>query len=289
MTRIFLFIICICGLLSFACSGTGSDAANANSAQTQTVQYPDANTALSEGNRLLDANLTEQAVDAYKQAIAFNPELGEAYFKLGIAYSLIEAEQKGKLSADPQLPGEQTKKEAKPESQKAFEHAIEAYKKWLEANPNDDAAQFNLGRSYNKLNQDENAEKALRQAVKLKPDDSEYLTELGSILIKLAKYREAIDPLKKALDLDPDNSEAQDLLDDAEAGRARIDYVPPKKDDNRESNANANVDSTNSNTGTKPELPANKAAANDGKDLKDTKSQENKPALPANKPNSSHP
>jgi len=283
MTRVSLFTIFLCLILSgFACVRS-SDDANANSAQTQFVQYPDANTALAEGNRLLDANLTEQAIDAYKQAVAFNPDLGEAYFKLGIAYSLVEAEQKGKLSADPQLPGEQTKKEPKTESQKAFEKAIEAYKKWLEANPDDDAAQFNLGRSYNKLNQDANAEKALRQAVKLRPDDGEYQTELGAILIKLAKYHEAIDPLKKALELDPDNSEAQDLLDDAEAGRARIDYVPPKKDDNRNANSNANVDSANANTGQASNSSANKAPANVKKDPKETKLPP-----PANKPKNPH-
>ena len=285
MTRIVLLTAFFCAVLfgGISCSGTaGGDASNANSAPAQ-VQYPDAPTALSEGNRLLDSNMTEQAIDAYKQAVAFDPDLAEAYFKLGIAYSLVEAEQKGKLSADPQLPGEQTKKEPKTESEKAFEHAIEAYKKWITANPNDDVAQFNLARSYNKLNQDAEAEKAFRQAVKLKPDDGEYQTQFGAILIKLAKYREAIDPLKKALDLDPDNSEAQELLDDAEAGRARIDYVPPKNDNrstNSNANANTNVSSPNTNSGSKPEVPANKPSANDKKNPPETKPKVIRPPLP---------
>ncbi|MEP7074891.1 MAG: tetratricopeptide repeat protein [Acidobacteriota bacterium] len=274
MTRILLFTAFSCAVLfgGISCSGSaGNDASNANSAPVQ-VQYPDAATALSEGNHLLDANLTEQAIDAYMQAVTFDPDLAEAYFKLGIAYSLVEAEQKGKLSADPQLPGEQTKKVPKTESEKAFEHAIESYKKWIAANPSDDVAQFNLARSYNKLNQDAEAEKAFRQAVKLKPDDGEYQTQFGAILIKLAKYREAIDPLKKALDLDADNTEAQELLDDAEAGRARIDYVPTKND-NRSANAsaNANVSASNTNSGSKPEVPANKPAANEKKNPPETK------------------
>ena len=46
----------------------------------------------------------------------------------------------------------------KPNSQKAFEKAVEAYKKWLAANPNDDVGWFNLGRAYAKLSKDEEAE-----------------------------------------------------------------------------------------------------------------------------------
>jgi len=262
MNRLLSFTLITFALaLNFACGGSGTDANDAQNAAQQVPQYPDANTALAEGNRLLDANQTEQAIEAFKQATAMNPDLGEPYFKLGIAYSLLEAEDRGKLSADPQLPGEQTAKEHKPESQKAFEQAVEVYKKWVADNPDDDAAYFNLGRSYNKLNRDQDAEKALRQAVKLKPGDAEYQTELGAILVKLAKYREAIDPLKKALELDPDNSRAIDLLDDAEAGRTRIDYVPPKNDNkngnsNSNSNSNASVDvnvNTSPNTETSPE------------------------------------
>jgi tetratricopeptide (TPR) repeat protein len=282
MNRFILFTFFAFALaMNFACGGSSTSENNAQNAE-QTTQYPDADTALAEGNRLLDANQTEQAIEAFKQASAMNPELGEPYFKLGIALSLLEAEQRGKLAADPLLPGEQTKKEAKPESQKAFEKAVEVYKKWVANNPNDDAAYFNLGRAHNKLNQDTDAEKALRQAVKLRPDDTEYQTELGAILIKLAKYHEAIDPLKKALELDPDNSQAAELLDDAEAGRARVDYVPPKnanKNSNSNSNSNANVD-VNANISQKPSpTPEKIPEKKEAKETKPTPKPE-KPAKP---------
>jgi cytochrome c-type biogenesis protein CcmH/NrfG len=101
---------------------------------------------------------------------------------------------------------------------------VKAYKKILAKNPKDDVAQYNLGRSYNKLNMDKEAEKALREAVKLKPDDSEYQTELGTILIKLAHYEEAVGVLKKALKLDENNSQAEELLEKAQAGQKRIDF-----------------------------------------------------------------
>src|SRR5580765_4119099 len=252
MKQVVIFIVFILiAAASFGCSGGAANSAEAENTNTESpfANITDANVALAEGNRLMDENQTEMAIEAFKQAVKLNPDLAEAHFQLGIAYSLLELQmqQAGEVTNDGK---------AKTNSQKAFEHAVVAYKKWLEANPNDDAAQFNLGRTYAKLNKDEEAEKAFRQAVKLKPDDTEYQTELGAVLIKLAKYHEAIDPLKKAIELDDQNARAQDLLEDAEAGRQRLDYVSPKKDANANSansnvnaNANANVSAnTNSNS-----------------------------------------
>jgi tetratricopeptide (TPR) repeat protein len=105
-----------------------------------------------------------------------------------------------------------------------------------------------MGRAYNKLNEDEDALDAFREAVELNPEDTEYQTELGAILIKLARYREAIAPLKKALELDPGNMEALELLEDAEAGRSRINYqtTPSPKTDNKNTNTNSAASNANS-------------------------------------------
>ena len=240
-----LFVLLAIFAATFAgCGGSAenTETANANTADNPFANITDANQALAEGNRLLDEDRIELAVQAFTQAVNLNPELAEAWFKLGIGYSLLEmaAQQAGD-----KVIGESDGK-TKPDSQKAFGKAVEAYKKWLDANPNDDVGWFNMGRAYVKLLKDEEAEKAFRQAVKLKPDDIEYLTELGFILIRLAKYHEALDPLKKAVEIDPENARAQDLLEDAEAGRQRLDYVAPNntntnKAANSNANANANV------------------------------------------------
>jgi len=253
MTKVLIFLFTValifCG---FACSRKNDANANANTATGAGQTFTDPQAALAEGNRLLAANEAEAAINAYKQATTLNPDLAEAYFKMGVAYSLIEMQQKQSADVEETPTPEEGKKrkEIRTESEKAFEKAVEAYKKIIDNNANDDVAFYNLGRSYNKLNEDQDAEKALRQAVKLKPDDTEYQTELGSILIKLAKYSEAVAALNKALEIDPDNSEAQELLDDAKAGKKRVDYAQPKKDDKnankQDANANANV-----------ELPAN--------------------------------
>lgn len=246
MKRLLLTIGILLLLVSAGCSGgSGSGDANQNAnTASELSEINDANFALAEGNKFLDTGETDKAIDALSQAVKLNPDLAEAWFKLGIAYGLAEKRDETLETADREI-NTDTKKPTKTNSEKAFEKAVVAYKKIVGANASDDVAYFNLGRAYNKLNDDEDAAKALRQAVKLKPDDTEYQTELGAILIKLAQYHEAIPPLRKALELDPENIRAQDLLEDAEAGRSRVNYSSTPKDDKKKDD-NSN---TNSNTG----------------------------------------
>ncbi len=207
----------------------GAANANVKAAETPLPEFTDAETAFAEGNKLFEASENEKAIEAYRQAVKLNPDLAEAYFKLGISYSLLENEQEPSETPD-EKPAPKTSKKSKKDAppptkaNKAFENAVKAYQKILAKDPKDDAAYFNIGRSYNKLNQDDEALKALRQAVKLKPDDSQYQTELGAILIKFAKYDDAVDALKKAIKLDDSNLQAEDLLEDAQAGKKRVDY-----------------------------------------------------------------
>lgn len=239
----------------FGCSGNSSNTAanNANvAAESPFANITDPAAALAEGDRLFDENQTEMAIQAYQQAIKLNPDLADAHFKLGIAYALLEMQYEQTGTVDPANPDARSK----PRSQKSFENAVDAYKKWIAANPNDDNAHYNLARAYNKLNKDEAAEKEFRQAVKLKPDDSEYQTELGSILIKLAQYSEAIPALKKAVELDAGNERAASLLEDAEAGRQRINYVGPANTANR---ANSNSNTANANANSASNTSANSA------------------------------
>jgi tetratricopeptide (TPR) repeat protein len=250
MKNLFALILLAACVFAVSCSRS-SDTGNtsANSANTDPyANITDANQALQIGSDLLENNKTEEAIDALMRATELNPDLAEAWFKLGIAYALIEKEQTLEAQTDVNA-NDSSGKPAKPNSEKAFRKAIDAYKKILDQNEEDDVSWFNLGRAYNKVNEDQDAAKALRQAVKLKPDNAEYQTELGAIMIKLAQYQEAIPPLKKALELDPENSRAASLLDDAEAGRSRVQYSQPKPSANTNSNANANANlSANSNT-----------------------------------------
>ncbi|MDQ3633494.1 MAG: tetratricopeptide repeat protein [Acidobacteriota bacterium] len=212
-------------------------------ADEEVPKFTDAQKALEQGNVYFDASLTEKAIDAYKQAVELDEDLAEAHFKLGVAYALEEREDENEAETDPESTEEQstpkkTKKSKKSkkderiltkDSEKAFENSIKAYKKYLKENPDDAVAHFNLGRAYNKLYEDEDARKAFEEAVKLSDEDSLYRTELGATLIKLAKYPEAIKQLKKAVELDEYNARAEDLLEQAEAGRKRVDFGAKEK------------------------------------------------------------
>lgn len=257
MYRVVFATILFSAILA-ACSQAPADGNSNLGQQTPRLapaDFTDPGAALAEGIKLLDTGETEAAIEILNRAVELDPDLADAYFHLGIAYALIETRDAAlvqqTVTPAPE-PGEKKPKEKN--SEKAFEKAVAAYKKRIDANENDHLAYFNLGRAYNKLNEDEDAAKALRQAVKLNPDDTEYQTELGSILIKLAQYREAIPPLKKAVDLDPENSRAINLLEDAEAGRKRVDFVTDKKDERPSANANSNV---NSNSVEAPPPPSN--------------------------------
>jgi Flp pilus assembly protein TadD len=265
MKRIVL-LLCIAavGIAGAGCSGsTGSGEANQDAnASAPLDQYTDANVALADGTKFLDEGETDKAIDALNQAVKLNPDLAEAWFRLGVAYALAEMRDENLGKANESEPTPSSKSPApKANSVKAFEKAVAAYKRQIDVNSEDDAAYFNLGRAYNKLNEDEDAAKALRQAVKIKPDDTEYQTELGAILIKLAQYQEAISPLKKALELDPENIRAQELLEEAEAGRKRVNYTATPKDDKKGSNTNTNTttnSTTPSDTRPPPPIPADK-------------------------------
>jgi len=255
-----LLYLCIFVLLVSAGCSDSADPVDANQAANTAIapvsEFTDAKLALAEGTKFLDEGETDKAIDVLNQAVKLDPDLAEAWFKLGIAYGLTERRDEtiGTTDTEP-TPASTGKKESKTNSEIAFERSVTAYKKIVAANNEDDVAHFNLGRAYNKLNEDQDSAKALKQAVKLKPDDNEYQTELGAILIKLAQYHEAIPPLKKALELDPENIRAQELLEDAEAGRKRVNYSVPPKDGKKPANSSTNTNTSADPMDSKPPPP----------------------------------
>lgn len=249
MMKLRFFTIAISAALLCACGSSTSENVNVDAsaevpATSQVSEIADANAALAEGNRLLDENMTEEAIAAYRRAVELDPTLGEAYFKMGIGLGLIESEQM-RSGAGEYVPGEaNVAKNYKPESVKMFEKAVEAYKKYLDKNSRDPVAHFNLGLTYNKLNLDKESEESFEKAVDIREDDAEFLTELGAIRVKLAKYNEAMKPLRRALELDPENSQAANFLEEAEAGARRVQFT--QKDNTNtakktSNSANANV------------------------------------------------
>ncbi len=264
--------------------------ANVKTVDAPVPTFTNADEALAEGKRLLDALETDKAIDALSQAVKLNPDLADAHFNLGIAYALVEKDEQDKeLTQVETTPTPKTSKNSKKNaapvrtknSEKAFENAVKAYKKIIAKNDKDDAAQFNLGRALNKLNEDEDSMKALREAVKLKPDDAEYQLEYGKILIKLAQYDEAVAALKKSVSLDATNLDAQEELEKAEAGKKRVDFgnkpkLPQEQEQSKKRSAKSDEPDDSDASDDSPEPEKSPAAVEKKPDEK--KPAEKKPA-----------
>lgn len=191
-----------------------------NGSHENIAKFTNPQNALRKGNEFLQKNQIEKAIEAFKKAVELKPDLAFAHLKLGIAYSLKEKENRLKPQSGNNL------NSIKRNSKKALKNAVNAFKKIVRENPNDDTAFYNLGRTYAKLFEDRESERAFRRAVRLKPNDGEYQTELGAALIKLAKYSEALRALNKALEIDRENFRAEDLLKKAKKGYKRINFRP---------------------------------------------------------------
>lgn len=155
---------------------------------------------LEQGKELYKKDEDQQAADALQKAINLNPNLAEAYFRLGLARDAL---------------GE------KHEAEEAYKKAIDVYKKIL-ADSKDGDGHYNLGQTYAGLHLYGEAVKEYKVAIRLKSDDPAIYFDLGSALTRLAQYDEAAGAFQKCLDIDPENYRAQDALEEARDGAKRI-------------------------------------------------------------------
>ena len=200
---------------------------------------------LEEGKQLYINDQDEKAVETLQEAIKLDPELAEAYFRLGLAYVAVGKDQ---------------------EAEDAYKKAIEKYKKYLETNKEDAEAHYNMGQAYAGLRLYSEAVREYRQATRLKDDDSDMFYDLGTALSKLAQYDEAVAAFSKSLDIDPNNTRAEDALEEAREGVQRIKAGKKhqedllKKQQKEDELKNANGESPSSNTSTSSKSNSNSKA-----------------------------
>lgn len=243
-----LLIVIVCLLFGQAgCrkKSGGTDAnADASANPSATGDKSQAQVLVDQGRQLYRDDEDEKALEAFKQAIKLDPELPEAYFRLGLAHdALAQAE----------------------EAEDAYKKAVEKYKKYLEHHSDDAEAHYNLGQTYAGLSLHSEAVREYRQATRLKEDDADVFYDLGTSLMKLAQYDEAVSAFSKSLEIDPNNYRAEDSLEEAREGVKRIragrkhqeDLLKKKKEEDlkklEEGNPNSNTaSSSNSNSNKKP-------------------------------------
>ena len=194
--------------------------AAARSANTIEEERSEARVFLEKGRTFYRNDEDTQAVEAFQQALKLNPELAEAHFRLALAYDALGQEQ---------------------EAEAAYKKAVDAYKKYLSTNGNDEDAEahYNLGQTYAGLHLYTEAVREYREATRLKPEDAAIYYDLGLALMRLAQYDEASKAFAKSLELDPENYRAEDELAEAREGVQRIrtgkkhqeDLLKKKKDE----------------------------------------------------------
>lgn len=222
--RLILLICAVCLLaLAFGCKRSGQQSAN-NSAGPAAVSNDleenrsRARELLAKGKEQYRNDQDEEAVQTFQQALKLDPNLAEAYFRLGLGYEAV-----GKRD----------------EAEAEYKKAVETYKKYLGQHEDDAEAHYNLGQTYAGLDQFSDAIREYREATRLKQDDADVYYDLGVAHTKLAQYDAAAAAFSKSLEIDPDNYRAQDGLADAQEGVKRIragkkhqeDLLKKQKDD----------------------------------------------------------
>jgi Flp pilus assembly protein TadD len=193
-------------IFAIGCKRSGQQSTN-NSAGSPPVSNgltEDRNRArdlLEKGKELYRNDQDEDAVATFKEALRLDPDLPEARFRLALGYESL-----GKRE----------------EAESEYKKTVEAYKKYLEQNPDDAEAHYALGQTYANLSQFSDAIREYREATKLKEDDPDIYYDLGVAHTKLAQYDAAAAAFSKSLEIDPDYYRAQDGLDEAKEGVKRI-------------------------------------------------------------------
>lgn len=204
--RLTLLFCSVCLLVFIAgCKRSGQQSTN-NSAGTAAVSNGSgdrshARTLLDKGKQLYLDDQDTEAVAAFEQAIALDPDLAEGHFRLALAYEALDKRD---------------------EAEAEYKKAVAAYKKHLEASPDDAEAHYNLGQTYANLSQYSDAIREYRQATRLKTDDPDIYYDLGVAHTKLAQYDAAAAAFSKSLEIDPEYYRAQDALEEAREGVKRI-------------------------------------------------------------------
>jgi tetratricopeptide (TPR) repeat protein len=234
---IVLIVISVLGFGQAACSRKKQvDANTTASAEGNRVIAEEARVSLQQGKELYRADDDEKAIEAFQAAIKLDPELAEAYFRLGLAHDAVGMEK---------------------EAEDAYQKAVQKYKKHLEANSKDAEGHYNLGQTYAGLHLYTEAVKEYRQATHLKDDDADMFYDLGTALMKLARYDEAAAAFSQSLEIDPENYRAEDALEEAREGVQRIragkkhqeDLLKKQRKEEELKNANGEAPSANTSPG----------------------------------------
>ena len=156
----------------------------------------------------------EEAVEAYRKAIALKPEYADAYYNMGNALK-----EQGKL--DEAIEAYSKAQKINPGSAKVnnrignlfskkgnLEEAIEAYDKAISLEPNFPEAFYNMGNILNEQGKPAEAIVAYKKAISIKPNYADAYNNLANVLRDQDRLEEAVEAYTKALSLKPEFAHA---------------------------------------------------------------------------------
>lgn len=174
--------------------GTGRrarGAAASRGGRTQTREADEkARAFLEEGQRRADEGKWDEALQAYRQALAIDPRYGDAYIGMGDAY----------MSAG------------------KYKEGFAAYEQAVSVAPSNPDAHYSLGAAYNDMAMYGDAFKPFVQAIRLDPGFAEAHYGIGYAYLRLDNFRDALVYLRQAVRLRPDYTEAHLALGQTHLG-----------------------------------------------------------------------
>jgi tetratricopeptide (TPR) repeat protein len=181
------------------------------------------------GIALRDKGRFDEAIAAFRRAIALEPNFAEAHNNLGIAFCKNEQFQEAIGSCQKAI-------ELRPNIAEAhntlgvamraggrLDEAIAACRQAIALSPNFAEAHNNLGVAFRDKGQLEEAIAACRQAIALRPNYAEAYTNLGNALRDQGQFDEAVAACRQAIALNPSIAEAHSSLGMALFSKGQID------------------------------------------------------------------
>jgi tetratricopeptide (TPR) repeat protein len=168
------------------------------------------------GDSLLEQELFEQAVIAYRDAIALNPDIFWSYHKLGDTFVKLQQWEdailvyRKAIELNPNFTWSYSCLGNVLSQQGCWNDAILAYHQAIKLEPNQGWFHKFLGDAFQHIAQYPDAIACYQTAIQLQPDVCWFYAGLGQTLIKQEQWEDAIAPLIEALKIRPDYLEIYD-------------------------------------------------------------------------------
>jgi Tfp pilus assembly protein PilF len=160
-------------------------------------------------NNFSKAAKYNDAVEAYKKALSYDPYFATAYNGLGVAYMKLKMYKKAikfykkSIMLDPNSSWVYSNLGLVYTESAMYKEAIDELKRALRITPDLAVAHFNLGLTYRRLHEHKKALDSYKEAVRIDPGFVDAHFHLGKTYVDLNEKDAALDEYNKLKDLDP--------------------------------------------------------------------------------------